>query len=112
MDQSLGKQRITLNIDGTRLPMEVLRTDEAPLRRATDAINSAAARYREQFETTAKLSQHTYLAMAALELGRRAILAEDLLISSELGPRLSQLNAQAEEILTMGLSQLASLDLS
>lgn len=112
MDQSVGKQRINLNVDGVKLPMEVLRADEAPLRRATDAINSAAARYREQFERTTELSQHTYLAMAALELGRRAILAEDLLVSSELGPRLSKLNTQAEEILTIGLSQLADLGLS
>lgn len=112
MDRSVDRQRINLNVDGVKLPMEVLRTDEAPLRRATDAINSAAARYREQFERTTELSRHTYLAMAALELARRAILAEDLLISSELGPRLSELNVQAERILTMGLSQLAALELS
>lgn len=110
MEQPKGKQRITLNVDGVRLPMDVLRSQEAPLRHATDAINSAVARYREQYETTTNLGQHDFLAMAALDLGHRAILAEAQLSRDELAPRLSALNVQAEQTLATGLSQLRALE--
>ena len=93
MDDKLS---IRINIADRYYPLKIDRKDEEKIRKAARSINEKVLQYKQRY--TDKDTQD-FLAMAALQFVIKVLEKEGETVDSEIGERITELNAELKSIL-------------
>ena len=95
-DRMDDKLSIRINIADRYYPLKIDRKDEEKIRKAARSINEKVLQYKQRY--TDKDTQD-FLAMAALQFVIKVLEKEGETVDSEIGERITELNAELKSIL-------------